>query len=131
MTLQKSKLFVKNYRLINLLFAGIFGMVFLYSGIFSAQKNNHPIPSACIVKPCASTGLSRGFSEIMRLNFTSAKKYNYNSIPIFLFFLIQFFLRLFLSKILTQKNAIILLITDLLFSTTLYIYCFSGLIFPN
>ena len=131
MILQKNELFVKNYKIINLLFAGIFGMVFLYSGIFSAQKNNHPIPSACIVKPCASTGLSRGFSEIVRFNFESAIKYNKNSIPIFIFFLIQLFLRLFLTKILNKKNGKTILFSDLAFSILLYIYCFNGIIFAN
>jgi len=131
MIIQKTQLFVKNYKLINLLFAGIFGMVFLYSGIFSAKKNNYLIPSACIVKPCASTGLSRGFSEIMRFNFKSAKKFNNNSITIFLFFLIQFFLRLLFVKILNKKNCITILFSDISFSILLYIYTFNGLIFTN
>ena len=131
MILQKTDLFVKNYKIINLLFAGIFGMIFLYTGIFSAQKNNHPIPSACIIKPCASTGLSRGFSEIMRLDITSAKKYNKNSIPIFVFFLIQLFLRLFLIRIINTKNIKRLLFSDIAFSIILYIYSFNGLIFAS
>ncbi len=127
----QNNIFVKNYKIINLLFAGIFGMVFLYSGIFSAQKNNHPIPSACIVKPCASTGLSRGFSEIMRLNFNSAQKYNKNSIPIFIFFLFQLILRLILAKILNKRNIKTILFSDIAFSVLLYIYSFSGLVFVN
>jgi len=129
--LTKKELFIKNYKLINLLFAGIFGMVFLYSGIFSAQKNNHPIPSACIVKPCASTGLSRGFSEIVRFNFTSAKKYNKNAIPVFLFFLIQFSLRIIIVFILKKLDAKKILYSDIFISSILYFYCFYGLIFTN
>ena len=131
MILQKNNLFVKNYKIINILFAGIFGIIFLYSGIFSAQKNNHPIPSACIVKPCSSTGLSRGFSEIIRFNFESAKKYNKNAIPIFTFFLVQLILRLFLVKILTNTNARALLFIDVFISVSFYIYSFSGIIFAN
>lgn len=129
--LSKKELFVKNYKLINLLFAGIFGMVFLYSGIFSAQKNNYPIHSACIVKPCASTGLSRGFSEIVRLNFKSAKIYNINSVTIFLFFLIQFILRISIILILNRIDAKKILFTDIAFSLLLYLYCFNGLLFSN
>ena len=69
-------------------------MIFIYSGIFSAEKENHPIKSACKTitgEPCKSTGLSRSFSEIVRFKFESAKSYNKFSIKIFLFFLIQLF----------------------------------------
>jgi len=129
--LTKKELFINNYKIINLLFAGIFGMVFLYSGIFSAQKNNHPIPSACVIKPCASTGLSRAFSEIVRLNFNSAKKYNKNAISIFIFFLIQFILRFIIIKLLNKNNVKTLLFYDITFSIIFYIYSFSGLIFTS
>ena len=35
------------YHIINLSFAGIILLIFIYSGIFSAEKNNYPIKSAC------------------------------------------------------------------------------------
>ena len=109
-------------------------LVFIYSGIFSVEKNNHPIKSACEVmtgEPCASTGLSRSFSEIVRFKFESAKSYNKYGLRIFAFFLVQFFLRVLFSwliyKIRIPKTPII--IFDSVFSTLLYIYCFWGIIF--
>jgi len=108
-------------------------MIFIYSGIFSAEKENHPIKSACKTftgKPCKTTGLSRSFSEIVRFKFKSAKSYNKYGIKIFSFFLIQFFLRCITSlslyyKILKQKQ---LLILDSIVSFGLYIFCFWSLI---
>jgi len=121
------------YHIINLSFAGIFLLIFIYSGIFSAEKNNHPIPSSCekiTGKPCKSTGLSRSFSEIVRFNFQCAKQYNIYGIRIFSFFLIEFFLRFIISFLIYKKSKKIksIIIFDASFSTTLYIYCFWGLI---
>lgn len=121
------------YHIINLCFAGIIIMIFIYSGIYSAEKENHPIKSACKTitgEPCKSSGLSRSFSEIVRFRFESAKSYNKFSIKIFLFFLIQLFLRFITSlvlyhKIITQKRLVFL---DSLVSSGLYLYCFWGII---
>ena len=121
------------YHIINLCFAGIFFLIFIYSGIFSAKKENHPIKSACesiTGKSCKSVGLSRSFSEIVRFKFASAKYYNKNGIKVFLFFLIQFFLRFTVSfflyiRIFKQKHILVL---DSIFSTGLYLYCFWGII---
>jgi hypothetical protein len=121
------------YHIINLCFAGIIIMIFIYSGIFSAEKENHPIKSACKTitgEPCKTTGLSRSFSEIVRFKFKSAKSYNEFGIKIFLFFLIQLVLRLITSlllyyKIIKQKR---LVFFDSIISIGLYLYCFWGLI---
>lgn len=121
------------YHIINLCFAGIIILIFIYSGIFSAEKDNHPIKSTCEIltgQPCESTGLSRSFSEIVRFKFESAKSYNKYGIRVFLFFLIQFFLRIISSvilqfKVLKQKQHIFI---DSLLSVGLYIYCFWNLI---
>ena len=117
------------YHTINLYFAGIFMLIFIYSGIFRAEKNNYPIKSACEIavgKPCKSTGLSRSFSEIVRFKFDSAKSYNQYGIKVFLFFFTQFFLRFIVSLVLFKKiiNPNTLIITDTLFSVGLYLYCF-------
>ncbi len=125
--------FKEPYHIINLCFAGIIILIFIYSGIFSAEKNNHPIKSACEIltgQPCESTGLSRSFSEIVRFKFESAKSYNKYGIKVFLFFLIQFFMRFIVSflrhnKIFRQKQ---LVLFDSIFSTGLYLYCFWGII---
>lgn len=122
------------YHIINLTFAGIFLLIFIYSGIFSAEKNNYPIKSACKTitgKPCKSTGLSRSFSEIVRLNFHQAKKYNQYGIKIFSFFLIELLMRFFISFLIYKKPTQIksIIFFDAFFSATLYVYCFWGLVF--
>lgn len=122
------------YHIINLCFAGIILLIFMYSGIFSADKNNYPIKSACeIIKgePCPSTGLSRSFSEIVRFNFKSAKSYNEHSLNIFAFFLIQLVLRILVSILVYFKRNLTnhILFIDSLISISLYIYCFRGILF--
>ena len=126
--------FTEPYHIINLCFAGIIIMIFIYSGIFSAEKNNHPIKSACEVmtgKPCKSTGLSRSFSKIVRLEFESAKSYNKYGLRVFAFFLTQLFMRFLFSWFIykTKIPKTTILIIDSSFSTLLYIYCFFGIIF--
>jgi hypothetical protein len=108
-------------------------MIFIYSGLFSAEKDNHPIPSfyeELTGETSASSGLSRSFSEIVRGRFESAREYNPNGIPVFLFFFIQFFQRLFVSliihKIYINTNKI--MIIDTISSIILFLYCFKGLI---
>jgi hypothetical protein len=85
------------------------GLVFLYSGIFSAQKDNHPVPSffeEITGRPSPSAGMSRAFSEIIRGETASALEYNPDSLRIFAFFLIQGIQRLAVSflLILTAKT---------------------------
>ncbi|MDY6801932.1 MAG: hypothetical protein SVU94_12025 [Bacteroidota bacterium] len=121
------------YHSINLSFAGIIFLIFLYSGIFSVEKNNHPIKSACETitgEPCKSTGLSRSFSEIVRLQFESAKKYNPYSLKIFTFFLIQFFLRFFISFLIIKlsQHTHFIIISDTIFAVSLYTICFWEMI---
>ena len=125
--------FKEPYHIINLCFAGIIIMIFIYSGIFSAQKDNHPIKSTCEIltgQPCESTGLSRSFSEIVRFEFESALSYNKYGIRIFLFFLIQLFLRLLVSLSFYKKvlPTYLLVIIDSIIAVGLYLYCFWGII---
>ena len=127
-----NSLFKEPYHIINLSFTGIIVLVFVYSGIFSAQKCNYPIQSACINKSqnsCPSRGLSRSFSEIVRFNFNNALKYNKHGIKVFSFFFIQLFLRILASFLLFKKiNKRPLIITDSILSVVLYIYCFNEII---
>ena len=105
-------------------------MVFIYSYIFTPDKNNYPIHSLCVLQPCASTGLSRAFSEIVRLNIDKALVYNANSLKIFSFFLIQLFLRVAVSVIYINKliSKSYLIITDSVISILLFIILFKSLI---
>jgi len=108
-------------------------VIFIYSGLFSAEKDNHPIPSLyekITGKPTASSGLSRSFSEIIRGRFESARKYNQNGIPVFIFFIVQLFQRILVS-IIHHKNLLFdkhLMIADIIISSGLFIFCFKGLI---
>lgn len=118
----------KQYKIINILLAGIFGMVFLYSSFFSSDGSGYPI--ACQYekayhKECPSCGLSRAFSEIMRGKWQEAKYFNNYSLKVFLFFAVQFIARLGLSvscfKTRYWKNIIL---CDTVLSTFYFIYTF-------
>jgi hypothetical protein len=121
------------YIKINLLFAGIIIAIIIYSGIFSAQ-NEHPIKCVHFEQtgiPCETCGISRSFSEIVRFDFQSAKDFNRNGIPIFLFFLIQLVFRILFSLIYSKnwtkpRNVIII---DSLVSILLFLIMFKNLIF--
>jgi len=123
----------KPYNKINLIFAGIIIMIFVYSGIFSAEESNHPVQ--CVHEkltgePCPTCGLSKSFSEIIRFNFKEAKQWNQNGMPVFLFFLVQLVLRIGITP-LHQKEVFSirqLLIADVTFSIVLFITCFRRLL---
>ena len=71
-------------------------MVMMYSGIFSPDKGNHPIPSMYAEgtgQHSPSAGLSRAFSEIIRGNFDASLEYNTHGIRIFAFFITQLLMR--------------------------------------
>ena len=86
------------YKMINVIFASIILAIFIYSAIFSPDKSNYPFQSESrqfLDQDSQSTGLSRSFSSIVRFNFADARKYNAFGIQIFMFFIIQLFLRIF------------------------------------
>ena len=122
----------KPYLIINLILAGLIGLIFIYSGLFSAGKDNHPVPSfyeELTGQPSPSGGLSRAFSEMVRGNIQSAREYNPYSPPIFAFFLVQGMQRITVSVLLLKtrikKNH--LLLADVFITVALMVYCFSGL----
>lgn len=121
------------YTIINLTFAGIIGIIFLYSGIFSSAEDNHPIP--CVHKEltgedCKTCGFSNAFSEMVRGNLKEARSFNPIAPSVFIFFLVQFFLRgIFLAiyaKFPTQQKAIIS--GDVILSGVLFLYAFRELL---
>lgn len=122
--------FSDSYIIINLIFAGIILMIIVYSGIFSAEKDKHLIKSACIEitgKPCKSVGLSRSFSEIVRLRFESAKEYNPYGIKIFSFFFIQLILRIGITILIIKKIFVKnkILYVDVVVSIVLFLVTFA------
>jgi hypothetical protein len=121
----------KPYYIVNLSLAGIIMMVLIYSGLFSAKEDNHPIPSfyeRITGEPAPSSGLSRAFSEILRGNLDAARGYNSDSLLIFSFFLIQLIQRIFVSLLLYKQTLRIqyLFTADLSISIGLFLFCFKG-----
>jgi len=108
-------------------------LIFIYSGIFSASADRYPIPSfyeEITGSTSPSHGLSKSFSEIIRGNVQSARQYNKDGILIFSFFLVQLIMRtattLILAYRLMKKN--VLIISDVIISILLFLYCFHNLI---
>ena len=88
------------YNKINLIIAGIIILIFFYSGIFSPERNNHPVPCVhekLLGKPCPTCGISHSFSAIIRGNFKEATEWNRNGISLFLFFFIQLIMRVVIT----------------------------------
>jgi hypothetical protein len=85
-----------SYVIISLVFFILIGVGFAYSYFF--YPNDHPIN--CVVKAytghdCPACGFSRAFSNYTHFQFTEGKNYNPLSWNVFLFFLVQFFMRAF------------------------------------
>jgi len=122
----------RNYHIVNLIFTAIISFVFVYSAIFSPDKNNYPVicfHEKITGEPCSSCGLSHSFSEIVQGNIENARHYNKNGILIFSFFLIQFFGRIIASTLI-KWNLIslkVLVIFDSTFSFLLFLFCFKNL----
>ena len=124
------KLFTNDpYIQVNIIIAGIILAMLIYSGIFSADGLTHPIKSLT-TQPTVSTGLSRAFSEIVRLNFSKAIEFNVYSIHLFLFFFIQLFQRVTIILLLLSINISkkLLTITDILISVLLFLWAFFNFI---
>ncbi len=93
--------FIKDpYLFINIFFAGVILLIFVYSAFFSPEKDNYPV--ACIHEkvtgePCISCGLSHSFSLIVSGRIDEAYKWNQYGMRIFLFFAAQLVLRVAFS----------------------------------
>jgi hypothetical protein len=92
----KVKVQKEPYLLINIILAGVIVLILAYSGIFSPDKNNHPV--VCIHEkitgePCVSCGLSHSFSLIMRGRIDEAYEWNKYGMRVFIFFAAQLLLR--------------------------------------
>ncbi|HLN20379.1 MAG TPA: DUF2752 domain-containing protein [Bacteroidales bacterium] len=90
------------YLVINIFFAAIIIFVFIYSALFSPEKNNYPV--VCIHEKitgikCASCGLSHSFSLIIRGKISEALTWNENGLKVFIFFALQLVMRAGFSAI--------------------------------
>ena len=72
--------------------------------------------------------MSRAFSELIRGDLESAKKYNEDSPLIFAFFLLQLLQRIIVQVLLYKKTwpGQTLLIADIAGTMILFLYCFKG-----
>jgi hypothetical protein len=99
-----------------------------YSALFSAACNNYPIHSSLenLKKSNEiSSGLSHSLSELMRGRIDSAREYNEYGPRIFLFFLVQVFMRpFFLFLYLRNHHAMTWIYLDAGTSIVLFLIAF-------
>lgn len=122
-----------SYRIINIIFAGVIGLVFIYSCLFLPDGGKHLIPSFYTditgnISP--SLGLSRAFSALVRGDIALANKFNPHALNIFLFFCFQFLFRLISLKVdrfkyISRENWIFV---DIVLSISLFLIAFYPLI---
>jgi hypothetical protein len=126
---------IKNdpYLTINIILAGLVLMILLYFLVFSPDRNNYPM--VCIHekitgKPCPSCGLSHSLSLIMRGRIDEAFKWNENGLTVFIFFLSQFFLRVFFSRYYINYPDLRkqLVLTDIIGSSLIFLLTFMPFI---
>jgi len=120
---------LNSYNTINRIFIFLSVGVFLYSFLFPFLPLT--ISSSCNELPqiyCKSRGLSRAFSELMRLNYSSALEYNIYSLNIFSFFLYVFFSRIFINIYINLSRKRLFIISDVSLSSFLFLYLFLPLL---
>ena len=124
------------YLLINWIFAGIILAIFVYSGVYSPEGNQHPIK--CVHEEltgskCPTCGMSRGFSAIVRGRFSDAAEYQQNSLSVFVFFFIQLIFRASAIFLLLKTKLLVKFISniDITVSLLLFLFTFRNLIFQT
>ena len=123
----------QGYLLMNMFFVLMILFVFIYSGIYSPEKNNHPIKcihEQLLGSKCPTCGMSRGFSAIVRGRIDDALTYQRNSVPVFIFFLLQLILRLVAIMLLLKSLVPLKIIAniDITVSLLLFLLTFKSLI---
>ncbi|RZT97389.1 uncharacterized protein DUF2752 [Ancylomarina subtilis] len=122
-----------SYRIINIIFAGVIGLVFIYSCLFLPENGSHLIPSFytdITHQSSPSLGLSRAFSALVRGQFSLANQFNPYALQIFLFFSFQFIYRLISLNVdrIVFVNRKFWIRTDILLSPFLFLLAFYPLI---
>jgi len=118
------------YGILNLVIGLIPLAIILYSFLYTPDKQYRPIPSGSLLfseNPVISTGLSRSFSAAVRLDFEAAINYNPYGIRIFLFFIIQLFMRMagwILCHRVSDKTLAFLIPADILLSISMFLVSF-------
>ncbi len=124
---------IDSYRIINIVFAGVIGLMFIYSCLFIPENGSHIIPSFytdITGDSSPSLGLSRAFSALVRGDLTLANQFNSNALNLFLFFCFQLLFRLISLKVdrvnfISKKNWIKI---DISLTTSLFLIVFYPLI---
>jgi hypothetical protein len=116
------------YWKINCILIGCIVSIFIYAAIFPPE-GKYPIASNQKLfnnKATVSSGLSRGFSSIVRLRFHDATLYNPFSLRIFCFFLIELLLKVLLILMLQNHLFTIqqLVVFDSVSSALLFLILF-------
>ncbi len=122
---------VDSYKKINIIFIIIIMFIFFYC--FLIPYFTFGISSSCEGMPlmyCKSRGLTRAFSQILRLNFQGALELNPCSFKIFLFFLIMLLSRIFINIKVNLKHFKRIVYWDVSSGTILFLFSFYNLILP-
>lgn len=122
---------VDSYKKINIIFIIIIMFIFFYC--FLIPYFSFGISSSCEGMPlmyCKSRGLTRAFSQILRLNFQGALELNPCSFKIFLFFLIMLLSRIFINIKVNLKHFKRIVYWDVSSGTILFLFSFYNLILP-
>ncbi len=122
-----------SYRIINIIFAGVIGLVFIYSCLFLPENGTHLVPSFytdITGHSSPSLGLSRAFSALVRGQLNLANQFNPHALNIFVFFCFQLLFRLISLKVdgisfISRKRWIQV---DILLSISLFLIAFYPLI---
>ena len=120
------------YTFFNIIIAGVFLSILLYSGIFSSQEKNYLFECKyyqATGEECPSCGLSRGLSESVRLHFTTANQYHSSAVKLFLFFTLQFIIRIILLATKTKSDRKKIIKLDIAFVIFLFTFCFYQIFF--
>ena len=123
-----------SYRIINIIFAGIIGLVFIYSCLFLPDGGKHLIPSFytdITGNMSPSLGLSRAFSALVRGDLSLANQFNPYAIHIFTFFCFQLTYRLISLMIdrIPFVNKKLWICLDIFITIFLFLIVFYPLIF--
>ena len=118
------------YRIINIVFTGIIVSILLYSALISPNRNNYPVISFhdwFTGESSISSGLSHGFSSIVRGELKRANEFNPYSIRLFSFFILQLIMRLSIFFYLFRfkdKNKVYIAVADAIASSVMFIIFF-------
>ncbi|MGZ2369018.1 hypothetical protein ACXR6G_04480 [Ancylomarina sp. YFZ004] len=124
---------IDSYRIINIIFAGVIGLVFIYSCLFLPENGSHIIPSFytdITGNTSPSLGLSRAFSALVRGDLALANQFNPHALNIFVFFCFQFLYRLISLKVdrIAFVNRKTWIRFDIVLSISLFLIAFYPLI---